>query len=290
MRYVHQTTGQITSVGSLHSGISQTLTGTVSRDEVLQHRHTLLEVRQNGVLNDLSTLGACLLGLGHQTTHTGELTDLVLTTTGTGVEHHEYGVEALVGLGHLLHQNVAKVVVDMCPGIDNLVVTLVVGNETHVVVLGNLLNLGITLLHQVFLRLRDNDIVEVERQTSLVSHAVTEVLDTIEELTGLSETNVLDDVGNDVAQRLLRDDLVDIAHLLGDDAVYDDTTDRGLHHMTAGLAINDIVDNDLHLSVQVTPTLVMGNDSLLRTVEGQALTLGTWTNLRDIVQSEHHIL
>ena len=60
--------------------------------------------------------------------------------------------------------------------------------------------------------------------------------------------------------------------------------------MTAGLAINDIVDNDLHLSVQVTPTLVMGNDSLLRTVEGQALTLGTWTNLRDIVQSEHHIL
>ena len=88
----------------------------------------------------------------------------------------------------------------MGPGIDNLVVTLIVGDETHVIVLGNLLNLSITLLNQFLLSLRNDDIVKVERQTSLVSHAVTEVLDTIEELASLSETYVLDDVGNDVAQ------------------------------------------------------------------------------------------
>ena len=37
VRYVNKTTSQITSVGSLHSGISQTLTSTVSRDKVLKH-------------------------------------------------------------------------------------------------------------------------------------------------------------------------------------------------------------------------------------------------------------
>ena len=178
----------------------------------------------------------------------------------------------------------------MCPGVDHLIVALVVGNETHVIVLGNLLHLGITLLHQVFLRLRDDDVVEVERQTGLVGHTVAEVLDTVEELASLGETYVLDDIGNDVAQRFLRDNLVDVAYLLGDDAIHDDTTDRGLDHTLAGLAVNNIVDDHLYLGVQVTLALVVGNDSLLRTVEGQALALGSRTNLGDIVESEHHIL
>ena len=60
--------------------------------------------------------------------------------------------------------------------------------------------------------------------------------------------------------------------------------------MLARLAVNNVVDHDLHLSMQIALALVVGNDSLLRTVEGQALNLGTWTNLRDIVQTEHHSL
>ena len=60
--------------------------------------------------------------------------------------------------------------------------------------------------------------------------------------------------------------------------------------MTLGLAIDDIVDDHLHQGVQVALTLVMGDDSLLRTVEGQTLTLGTRTDLGDIVQTKHHIL
>ena len=279
MRYVDQTTGQITGVGSLHSGICQTLTGTVGRDEVFQHRHTLLEVRQDGVLNNLGTLGTGFLGLGHQTTHTGELANLVLTTTGTGVEHHEDSVEALVGLGHLLHQHIAQVVVDVGPGIDNLVVTLGVGDEAHVVVLGNLAHLFVTLLHQVFLRLGDDDVVEVERQTGLVGHAITEVLDAVEELAGLSETYVLDNVGNDVAQRLLGHNLIDIAHLFRNDAIHDDTTHGGLDHTLAGLAVDDIVYQHLHLGVQVALAFVMSDDGLFGTVEGESLTLGSRTNL-----------
>ena len=178
----------------------------------------------------------------------------------------------------------------MCPGIDNLVVTLIIGDEAHVVVLGNLTYFLITLLHQCLLRLWDDDIVEVERQTCLVCHTVTEVLDTVKELASLSETDVLNHISNDVTQRLLRDDTVDIAYLLRDDAIHNDTTYRGLHHVLHGFAVNDIVHQHLHLGMQVALTLVMGNDSLLRTVERETLTLGSRTDLRDIIESEHHIL
>ena len=45
VRHIDKTTGQITCVGSLHGGISQTLTCTVRGDKVLEHGHTFLEVR-----------------------------------------------------------------------------------------------------------------------------------------------------------------------------------------------------------------------------------------------------
>ena len=87
----------------------------------------------------------------------------------------------------------------MCPSINNLVVTLLVGNETHIVVIGDCLNLLITFLNEFFLFLRNDNIIEVERQTCEVCHTITEVLDTIEELTCTGETNLLDNVSNDVA-------------------------------------------------------------------------------------------
>ena len=83
LRNVHQTTGQITCVGGLKRGIGKTLTGTVRRNEVLQHRKSLLEVREDRVLDDLLTaLDARLLRLGHKTTHTAQLTNLLLRTAG----------------------------------------------------------------------------------------------------------------------------------------------------------------------------------------------------------------
>ena len=145
----------------------------MGRDEVLQHRHTFLEVRENRVLNSTASLCASLLRLGHQTTDTGKLLDLVFRTTGTGVEHHEHGIEALVSFCHLVQQNGTNIIVHVRPGIDNLIVTLVVGDESHVIVIGDLPDLSITLLDQLCLLLRNDDIVEVERQTSEVSHAVT---------------------------------------------------------------------------------------------------------------------
>ena len=95
LSYIDQTTGQITGIGRLQCGIGQTFTGTVGRDEVLQHGQTLLEVRKDRVFDDLSSFGAGFLRFGHQTTHTGQLTDLLFRTTGSGIQHHVNRVEAL---------------------------------------------------------------------------------------------------------------------------------------------------------------------------------------------------
>ena len=178
----------------------------------------------------------------------------------------------------------------MRPGINHLIITLVVSDESHVIVVSNLTHLFITLLDQVSLLLRDNNIIEVERQTSQISHTVTEVLDSIKEFTSLSETYVLNHIGDDVAQTLLRDNSIHETNLLRNDAIDDDTTNRSLNHTALGLAVNDIVDNHLHLSVEVALALVMGDDCLLGTVEGKTLTLGTRTDLGDVVKTKHHIL
>ena len=70
VRHVHQTTGEVSGIRRLQSGIGKTLTGTMGGDEVLQHRQTFLKVGKNRVLDDLTAFGTRLLRLRHQTTHT----------------------------------------------------------------------------------------------------------------------------------------------------------------------------------------------------------------------------
>ena len=154
LRHVHQTTRQITGVGRLQGGVGETLTGTVGRDEVLEHRKSLLEVREDRVLDDLLTaLDARLLRLGHQTAHTAQLTDLLLRTTGSGVEHHVYRVETVVVLDQRFDHGLRQLGVDIRPDVDDLVVTLVVGDQTHVVVLHDGVRTFVALLHELLLLL-----------------------------------------------------------------------------------------------------------------------------------------
>ena len=96
MRNVNQTTSQVSGIGSLQRGIGKTLTSTVGRDKVFQHRKTFLKVRKNRVFNNLCTLSTSFLRFSHQTTHTRQLTDLFLRTTGTRIQHHKYRVKSLV--------------------------------------------------------------------------------------------------------------------------------------------------------------------------------------------------
>src|SRR6185369_14156312 len=78
---------EVTGVCRLERGIGQTLTCAVGRDEVLEYGETLAEVRGDRSLDDLAGR------LGHQSTHTCQLADLLGGTPGTRVGHHVDGVE-----------------------------------------------------------------------------------------------------------------------------------------------------------------------------------------------------
>ena len=82
----------------------------------------------------------------------------------------------------------------MRPNVNDLVVTLVVGDQTHVVVLHHLAHLGRGFGHQLFLFRRDDDVVQVERQATLERHGESELLDVVQELRRPRNTHTVQDV------------------------------------------------------------------------------------------------
>ena len=162
MRNVHETTCQVTGIGCLEGGIGKTLTRSVGRDEVLEHCHTLLQVGDDRVFDNLRSCCTGLLRFCHKSSHTAELLDLLCGTTGSRVKHHVNRVEAFLVCRNLLLHDSCKLVVNGGPEVDNLVVTLVVGNETHSVVVLDILHLLVALIDEVVFFRRDEDIAKVE--------------------------------------------------------------------------------------------------------------------------------
>ena len=289
---VNQTACQITGVSRLQCGIGKTLTSTVRRDEILEHRKPLLEVREDRVLDDLlATLDTRLLRLGHKATHTAQLTDLLLRTAGARVEHHVYRVETVVVLDQRVDHDLRQLGIDVRPDVDDLVVTLVVGDKTHVVVLHDGVRTLVTFLYEFLLGIGDNHGVEVERQAAAECHAVTHVLDIVEERCHLVGTGLLHHHRDDVAQRTLREDLVDVTHLLGYHLVEEDSADGRLLQLAYRVAVRvDVVHHTLHNGVQVCLAFVVGDDRLLGAIECAALALDTLAGFGDVVEAEYHVL
>ena len=179
----------------------------------------------------------------------------------------------------------------MCPDVDNLVVTFLIGDKAHAIFTADALNLLITLTNEFFLLFGNNDITKVEGQTTFVCQTVTKVFDTIEELAGTSHTYSLDNVGNDATKSLFRDYVIEEAYLLGDDLISNDTTNRGLYHALAkGSILKLVVDHHKYWSMYIDALFIVCNDGFLGTIELQTCTLCARTKLGDIVQTEHHVL
>ena len=87
---VHEPAGQVSRVSGFQRGIGQAFSGAMRGNEVLQYVQAFAEIRGDRRFDDGS------IRLGHQTAHTGQLTDLGCGTTGAGIGHHEDRVEGLL--------------------------------------------------------------------------------------------------------------------------------------------------------------------------------------------------
>ena len=116
----------------------------MSRNKVLQHTQSLAEVRGNRCFDNRT------IRLGHQTAHTGQLTNLCCRTTRAGVSHHVDRIERLLhhglailhasfsgntiydGFGtQLIHHGLGNHIACAAPDIHNLVVALAIRHQTR---------------------------------------------------------------------------------------------------------------------------------------------------------------
>ena len=188
LRNIDQLTGHVTGVSRLQSGVSETLTSSVSRDEVLKHRKTFTEVRGNRALDDLTRR------LGHQTAHTGELLDLGAVTTRTG-GHHD--VERVVMLLALVvfksaEEFISNLVTDLGPFIDDLLVALTVGDDTATILLLEFFDVLIGLRKTSGLGRRNHHVRDTNRTTGTSCFAETEALQAVQCEDGLLVTSGLE--------------------------------------------------------------------------------------------------
>jgi hypothetical protein len=135
----------------------------VGRDEVLEHREALAERGQDRALDDFAG------GLGHEAAGAAQLADLLLVAAGARVHHDVDRVD--LGLAVVVLELGEDLLGDLVggagPDVDDLVVALAVGDDA-LVELG--LDLGDLLAgvgDDVLLRLRDDHVVDADRDAGL---------------------------------------------------------------------------------------------------------------------------
>ena len=124
LRHVDEAARQVTGVGRSQRRVGETLAGAVRRDEVLENRQALHEVRLDRALDDLA------LRIGHQAAHPGKLADLLERSARAGVGHHVDRVQ----LVHRLFHGLGDLVRRLGPDVDDRLVPLVLGDEPALVV------------------------------------------------------------------------------------------------------------------------------------------------------------
>ena len=289
LRHIHETAGQVARIGGLERGIGQPLSGTVGRDEVLEHREPFTKVRSDGSFDDLSR------GLGHEAAHPGELTHLLGRTARPGVGHHVDGVEARdlsflavfvpfdLGPQPLQHL-VGHLLRCVGPDVDHFVVALSVGDQTFLVLLFDLLNLGLRRFDELFLVLRDLHVVNRHRDPSSRGVAVAQSAQPIGEKNGGLGTESAIALIDQLAEGLLVHYLVDD---LEGDLVRDDLLEE---HPTRRRFDELAVDAHLDRRVESQLAQVVYDPDLMDVRKDHARAEGTGCLARHVVAAQHDIL
>ncbi|MNV27533.1 hypothetical protein D3C71_1186870 [compost metagenome] len=130
----------------------------------------------------------------------------------------------MVIVGKNIHYVRSQSVVDTCPDIDDLVITFVVCNETHVIVIHYFFNLVSCLLNQFSFRSRNVQIFQVERKTTFEGCLISQFFHIIQELCCTSHTRSLHNLTDDITQRFFSQQFIDKSHFLRNNLVEDHTT------------------------------------------------------------------
>ncbi|VVN45648.1 hypothetical protein PS624_05759 [Pseudomonas fluorescens] len=302
LRHVYQTTSQVTGVRSFQRGIRQTFTSTVSGDEVLKYAQTFTEVRSNRRFNDGT------VRLGHQTTHTGQLTNLCCGTPRTRVSHHVHRVERLlidfnaVTVDNLLfrevgHHCLGNFVVRFRPKVDHFVVLLALGYQAGGILALDLFHFVGGCTDDAGFLVRDNEVVNTDGNAGDGRVSETGVHQLVSEDHGLFQTNhavaLVDQLGDRFFLHRQVDDVVrqTFWHNLEQQRTADSgVDDTGTAHAVAITVVDGFVDTNLDLGVQCGFAGTEHTVNFLQIREHTTFAFGVDRFTSHVVQTQYNVL
>ena len=186
--YVYQTSRQITGVRRTKGRIGQTLSGAVSGNEVFQYVQSLTEIGLDRKLDGMSRR------IRHQSAHSGQLLDLLIGASGSGVRHHEDVVVFI----KTCQQVVGQLVVGGLPGIDHFFIALLLGDQTAAEVSGNLIHRRFRVRQKLLLRFRNGHVGNRNRHRRPSGIFIADGLDIVQGNGGLDRAVGIDNLLQDL--------------------------------------------------------------------------------------------
>ena len=231
--HIHQLPSHVAGVRSFQRGIGKTFPGAVGGDEILKHRESLAEIRDDRALDNFTGR------LGHQAAHPPELLDLGLVPPGTGIDHHEEWRRLFLAFVvlDLAIQRVGDGVGGLGPDIDDFLVALAVGDDTIAILLGDFFDLLVGFCDDFWLLLWDQHIDDADRDSGAHCLHEAERFQLIKNLDGLLLPSDLGAAPDDVTDLFFTDSLVVKTKLYGPDLVETDTPWGCLDHTQVTLTV-----------------------------------------------------
>ena len=220
--HVDQAARQVARVRRLESGIGQSLTGAVRRNEILQHGQPFAEVRRDGRLDDFARR------LSHQTAHSRQLANLLFRSASAGVGHDVNRIEFafLVATLHFAEHLVGHFLRDRRPDFDDFVVALAVGDGAIQILLLDADHLLFGVFYQNFLAVGDDHVINADRQARAGCEIEPERLDLIQHLDRNFQTEPQVGVVDQLPNPLLLEQAIDVGHAFGKVIVQDGAAHR----------------------------------------------------------------
>src|SRR5579883_3342580 len=293
--HVDQAAGQVAGLCGTQGGVGQTLTSAVTTDKVFTHAQALTEVPANWYIDDAARRTR------HQAAHAGQLANLLefrLCRAGIGD-----GVDRAIGIERIFH-HLTDILRRLVPGINRLLVLLVLGDQTVTVLLFEFGHARIGLRQFILLALRHLHIADGDGGTGARRVVEAQAFDLVGQLRRLDAPVLLEALADDLLQVFLLHGVVLEAQPLRQGLVEDDTPDGGLNQLAVRahrrLLRRRIVINlhriirrpQAHLDgrLQVDDAMLEGQQGLGRIGEDAALALLVGAYLRQVEAAQHHIL
>ena len=238
--------------------------------------------------------------IGHQSSHTGQLFDLLIGTTGSGVSHHEDVIVFIQSVEQCFCQRI----VGLLPGIYNLFVTLFVCNQTTFEVSCNLVYRCLCFGEHFRLLRRHGHIGNGYGHGCTGGVFISGCLDIVQNLCGFGSSVCIDNFFQNLFQLFLgneeinlkrklvtRNRTVYVSQILRQNLIEEESSECGayvlLHYSTI---FHLFFAADGNLGLQGNVSVLVCQDGFVHIAEEASFALLARTLLCQIVDTKNHIL